>query len=79
MMAVRIEKLPEATHIFSHKEWHMIGYAVRVDELEKSEQQEEIQFVHPNETQENYPIPSAFAAYAGYMNMKLGNERFLDE
>lgn len=76
MMAVRIEKLPEATHIFSHKEWHMIGYAVRVDELEKREEQESIRFIHPIETQENYPIPSAFAAYAEYMNMKLGNDRF---
>lgn len=79
MMAVRIEKLPAATHIFSHKEWHMIGYAIRVDELETRKKQDKILFVHPNETQENYPIPSAFTAYAGYMNMKLGNDRFLDE
>lgn len=76
MYAVRIEKLPAATHIFSHKEWHMIGYAVRVDELEKRNQEEGIRFVHPKETQENYPIPSAFAAYAEYMNLKLGNDRF---
>ncbi len=27
-----VEQLPEATHIFSHKEWHMKGYLVRVEE-----------------------------------------------
>ena len=76
--AVRIEKMPPAVHIFSHKEWHMIGYAVRIDELEKRKGRgkEIYRFVHPTETEQNYPIPSAFAAYAGYMNLKLGNERF---
>lgn len=76
MSAVRIEKLPAAAHIFSHKEWHMIGYAVRVDELEKRSNPDNIRFVHPKETEQNYPIPSAFAAYAEYMNMRLGNDRF---
>ncbi len=76
MSAVRIEKLPPATHIFSHKEWHMIGYAVRVDELEKRSMKDGVCFVHPKETEKNYPIPSAFATYAEYMNMKLGNDRF---
>lgn len=70
MLAVRIEKLPATTHIFSHKEWHMIGYAVRVDELERRTEQGSIHFVHPKETQENYPIPSAFAAYAIYIHMQ---------
>jgi len=34
------------------------------------------QFVHPKETEAEYPIPSAFAAYAEYLNIKLGNEKF---
>lgn len=79
LFSVRIERLPEAVHIFSHKEWHMIGYAVRVDELEKrmDEEIKDFKFVEIEETQEKYPIPSAFTAYAGYMRLKLGNERFL--
>jgi len=81
LLAVRIERLPEATHIFSHKEWHMIGYAVRVDELEPRTAKEsaEYYFVDIEETEANYPIPSAFATYAGYMKLRLGNERFLEE
>lgn len=76
MIPIRIERLPEATHIFSHKEWHMIGYAVRVDELERRKPLGGLLFVEPGETKERYPIPSAFSAYAKFMNMKLGAGRF---
>ena len=31
-----IEPLPAAKHIFSHVEWHMTGYELLVDELEKT-------------------------------------------
>jgi A/G-specific adenine glycosylase len=31
---LRIRALGEAKHIFSHIEWHMIGYAVKTDELQ---------------------------------------------
>lgn len=79
MIPIRIEKLPPAAHVFSHKEWHMIGYAVRVDELEKKQIPRGLQFVDPEETKERYPIPSAFLAYARYMNMKLGAKRFETE
>ena len=30
---LRIKKLPEAKHIFTHKEWHMTGYEILADEL----------------------------------------------
>jgi len=75
---IRIEKLPSAVHIFSHKEWHMNAYAVRIDELMNGDgaKREGYQFVHPKETEAEYPIPSAFAAYAEYLNIKLGNEKF---
>lgn len=75
---LHIEKLPASKHIFSHKEWHMTGYVIRVDELEKlyvheSEQTaEQLIFVTPKETEEKFPIPSAFAAYTKYMDIKLG-------
>lgn len=75
---IRIEKLPSAVHIFSHKEWHMNAYAVRIDELlnENGGQEEGYRFVHPKETEAEYPIPSAFAAFAEYLNIKLGNDKF---
>ena len=75
---IRIERLPDAIHVFSHKEWHMVAYAVRIDELlEKGiNTEQEYLFIHPKETEERYPIPSAFFAYAEYLNIKLGNEKF---
>ena len=58
----------------------MKGYAVRVDELSGAgERPEDYLFVDVADTEEKYPIPSAFAAYAGYMKLKLGNERFVEE
>ena len=62
LMPVRIKKLPDAKHIFSHVEWHMTGYEVRVDELEKTNEKGFL-FIHPEEIQERYPIPAAFGSY----------------
>ncbi len=76
--AVRIRRLEDAVHIFTHKEWHMIGYAVRVDELERPQADEEsgLLFVETEEAEKRYPIPSAFAAYAKYLRLRLGNEKY---
>lgn len=62
LMPIRIKKLPPAKHIFSHVEWHMIGYDICVDELEKTNKKEYL-FIHPEEIQKVYPIPSAFEMY----------------
>ncbi len=72
--ALRIERLPDSKHVFTHIEWHMIGYAVRVDELELMVADRSLLFVRPEETQERYPIPSAFGAYAQYLNIRTGKE-----
>lgn len=63
---LRIEKLKESRHIFTHKEWRMIGYAVRVDELMAKKGGGELIFVHKKEAKEKYPIPSAYASYMEY-------------
>ena len=59
---LRIKKLAPAKHIFSHIEWEMIGYHIRVDELEKS-CTEKMLFVQWEELKEEYAMPSAFEAY----------------
>lgn len=64
---LKLEELPPAKHIFSHKEWHMTGYYVKVDELERMEPGGNLIFVEPYETEEKYPIPSAFAVYTDLM------------
>lgn len=72
---VYVKELPKAKHIFSHVEWHMTGYAVKVDELEKNCKEEMI-FAPPEEIQKTYSIPAAFEAYTGYVNIKLGQNKF---
>ena len=74
---LRIQKLPDSRHVFTHKEWDMIGYAVRVDELEPvGGTQEGLLFIEPSLTEKEYPIPSAYAAYTGYLQIRLGNDKF---
>ena len=59
---IRVKKLVSAKHIFSHVEWHMIGYEVLVDELEKNCSEKMI-FAGREEIDQKYSIPSAFEAY----------------
>ena len=72
---VFVKELPEAKHIFSHIEWHMTGYAVRVDELEKNCKENMI-FAKPEEIQKTYSIPAAFEKYTHYVDIKLGQNKF---
>lgn len=72
---LRIQKLEDSRHVFTHREWHMCGYMIRVDELEprgSSRETEEWLYVEPEEAGERYPIPSAFAAYLPYLNIRQG-------
>lgn len=74
LVPVHIEKLEDAKHIFSHIEWHMTGYMIKVSALET--EQSGLLFVEVKDSEKNYPIPAAFAKYTRYMNLRLGNERF---
>ena len=76
--AIRITPLQEGKHIFSHKEWHMKGYLIKVDELEPFREEGEALdwlYVEPKEVQNKYPIPSALVLYASYLNIRQGKER----
>lgn len=59
---VRVKKLGDAKHVFSHVEWHMTGYEILVDELER-EMTGDVIFAGREELKEKYPMPSAFEAY----------------
>lgn len=63
---LRIEPLEPAKHIFSHIEWRMIAYRVRVASLEKYHGRRLI-FVDKKQSEKQYAIPSAFGAYVRYM------------
>lgn len=67
---IRIQELPAAKHIFSHIEWHMAGYVVKVEEPEipagQTDSPEKLFFVEKQQMEETYSIPAAFAAYTEY-------------
>ena len=62
-----VRKLAEAKHIFSHKEWHMIGYYIEVERKEDVPLPELI-WVDYQGIREDYSLPSAFEAYRKELN-----------
>ena len=64
-----IEELPDARHIFSHIEWRMKAYRIRVSSLEQTHVPG-ILFADKKESERNYAIPSAFGAYEKYTQRK---------
>ncbi|MDO4292773.1 MAG: A/G-specific adenine glycosylase [Eubacteriales bacterium] len=77
--AVRIEPLAASKHIFSHVEWHMTGYMVLADALEPMREKDGLFFAGLAETEEKYPVPSAFFAYAGCLKLRTGSDRLRRE
>lgn len=75
---LRIEKLTDAKHIFSHIEWHMCGYMIRVAALEEDEDTDML-FVEPQDTKSLYPIPAAFEKYTDAVNILLGAKRIKED
>lgn len=75
---IRIQELEATKHIFSHREWHMKAYAIKI-EYSDLEREDDFFFAYSSETENKYPIPSAFYAYTKYLNIRIGNEKFLGE
>ncbi len=73
---LRITELPGARHVFSHVEWEMTGYMVRVADTESFREAGPSDpgylLVEARTAARDYAIPSAFAAYVGYVNISLG-------
>lgn len=63
---IQIQELPDARHIFSHVEWQMTGYVIKVEDPEEENTAGELFFVGKEEIQKKYSIPSAFGAYTEY-------------
>ena len=63
---IQIQELPDARHIFSHVEWQMTGYVIKVEDPEEENTAGELFFVGKEEIQKKYSIPSAFGAYMEY-------------
>lgn len=80
LIPLKIEPLETAKHIFSHIEWHMTGYMIRVAGLDDwTGQEPDYLFAEAAASEEKYAIPAAFARYTKYMNIRLGQERYEQE
>ena len=74
---LHVERLADARHVFSHVEWHMAGYLIRVEELE--EENQKLLFAETADFKDKYPMPSAFGAYMELLNVPFGKDRFQKE
>ncbi len=61
---LRLERMPDARHIFSHVEWHMIGYHLQ---LASPLEADGLIWATKAELEATYSIPSAFEAYRSWL------------
>ena len=65
---LRAERIEDSKHIFTHIEWHMIAYKVRIaPEFDGWQDGEGMLLVNNQDLRERYAIPSAFSAYTKYL------------
>ena len=71
-----VKELPQAKHIFSHVQWDMSGYFVRVADKSLSaapgDGESAYRIADVGQVQREYPIPSAFRFYAKYVGLRIG-------
>ena len=70
---LHISRVEDHVHIFTHKEWHMRAYRIRIDEIsdvQKIDERNAFFFVEAEELRSKYPLPSAFAPYRKYLEEK---------
>lgn len=60
LSALRIEKCGQAKHIFTHIEWHMTAYRIRVEEPPETSG---LTWVTKEELEAQYTLPSAFRPF----------------
>lgn len=64
---LRVERIEDSRHIFSHVEWHMVAYAVRVaSDFDEGTLPGDLHLVPSETLRRAYAVPSAFSAYTKY-------------
>lgn len=74
---LKIESLGDAKHIFSHVEWHMTGYyikvgkflAVREDGVYEPDRKSQFTWADKKQIEEVYTLPSAFEKYRKFIQI----------
>lgn len=69
---LQIRPLEPAKHIFTHVEWHMTAYEIRIAEPEGSGG--DWFLAGTEQIEKDYPVPSAFSAYTRYLQIRTGAE-----
>ncbi len=65
---VRIQRLEDSKHIFTHIEWHMWAYDVRISpEFDNTPTDTSFFLVKNEDLHQNYAVPSAFSAYKRFL------------
>jgi A/G-specific adenine glycosylase len=65
---LRLSRIEDAKHIFTHLEWHMIAYEVRITpEFDGYHGASGMHLIPSDAVREHYAIPSAFSAYTKYL------------
>jgi len=65
---LRVERLEDAKHIFTHVEWHMHAFSVTVTpEFDGMHGNDGLLLVQNDDLHRDYAIPSAFSAYTKYL------------
>ena len=65
---LRIRRLEDAAHIFTHREWHMRAYEVTADETVPFPETDPVLLTAAaDDISRVYPIPSAFEKYRAYI------------
>lgn len=65
---LKIKKLPDAKHIFTHLEWHMHAYEITVEQIESIEKEDYMLFDKTDLSSK--AIPSAFKKYKDYYALR---------
>ena len=64
---LRLKRLPEGRHIFTHLEWDMRGYEVLTDDLAPASLSGGLVDADIRQLEEEYAVPSAFALYRTWL------------
>ena len=63
----RVERIEDSKHIFTHVEWQMTAYAVKIaSDFEETSLSRDLHLVRSDTLRREYAVPSAFSAYAKY-------------
>ncbi len=66
---LQLQRIEDAKHIFTHIEWHMRAYAVRIaPDFDGVDGQTGYFLIENEDLRQNYAVPSAFSAYAAYLS-----------